>query len=158
MIDPYRLMKTVHIVGSTVLFGFGAGTAWYFWSAHLTRDAATIASVGRMVVRADWIFTGTSGIVQPASGLWLVFHAGYSPTESWLAATYALYLLAFACWVPVVGLQIRATRLAAAAAQMGTPLGTDYARTMRFWFLLGWPAFLGLLGVDRKSTSLNSRH
>src|SRR3546814_11934600 len=94
-----------------------------------------------MVVRADWIFTGTSGIVQPASGLWLVFHAGYSPTESWLAATYALYLLAFACWVPVVGLQIRATRLAAAAEHMGTPLGTDCYRKMRLWFLLVGPAF-----------------
>lgn len=147
MTDLYLLVKMLHIVSSTVLFGFGAGTAWYLWNAHLTRDPATIAAVGRMVVRADWIFTGTSGVVQPASGLWLAHHAGYSLTEPWLLATYALYALAFACWAPVVGLQIRAQRLAEAAARAGRPLGPDYERTMRLWFLLGWPAFLGLVGV-----------
>lgn len=145
--DLYLLTKWVHIVSSTILFGFGAGTAWYFWCAHLTRDAATIASVGRMVVRADWIFTGTSGVIQPASGLLLVHLVGYSLAESWLLASYALYVLAFACWAPVVVLQIRAQRLAQAAAKSGTPLGPDYDRAMLHWFVLGWPAFIGLMGV-----------
>lgn len=147
MIDAYLLVKWVHILSSTILFGFGAGTAWYLWNAHLTRDPATIAGVGRMVVRADWIFTGTSGLVQPASGILLAHLAGYSLAEPWLVVTYGLYALAFACWVPVVGLQIRAQRLAKAAAASGSPLGPDYARTMRLWFILGWPAFLGLIGV-----------
>jgi uncharacterized membrane protein len=145
--DAYFLAKTLHILSSTVLFGFGAGTAWYLWNAHLTRDPATIAAVGRMVVRADWIFTGTSGVVQPASGLWLVHLAGYSLTEPWLVVSYGLYLLAFLCWAPVVGLQIRAQRLAEAALRQGAALGADYDRTMRWWFALGWPAFLGLVGV-----------
>jgi uncharacterized membrane protein len=147
MIDLYLIAKWVHIISSTVLFGFGAGTAWYLWNAHLTRDPATIATVGKMVVRADWIFTGTSGIVQPASGLLLAHLTGYALTESWLVATYALYALAFICWVPVVGLQIKAQRLAQAASDAGQPLGPDYYRTMRLWFALGWPAFLGLMGV-----------
>jgi uncharacterized membrane protein len=145
--DLYMLVKWVHILSSTILFGFGAGTAWYFWNAHLTRDPATIASVGRMVVRADWIFTGTSGIVQPASGILLAYLAGYSLTEPWLLISYALYILAFCCWVPVVVLQIRARQLAQAAVDGGAALGPDYDRTMRLWFLLGWPAFIGLLGV-----------
>lgn len=145
--DPYLLVKWVHILSSTILFGFGAGTAWYFWNAHLTRDPATIASVGRMVVRADWIFTGTSGVVQPASGVALVYLSGYSLTESWLLVTYLLYILAFACWAPVVGLQIRAQRLAQKAAETGRPLDAGYHRAMRLWFLLGWPAFIALLGV-----------
>jgi len=145
--DLYLIVKTLHIISSTVLFGFGAGTAWYFWNAHLSRDPATIASVGRMVVKADWIFTGTSGIVQPASGLWLVHLAGYSLTEPWLVVTYGLYALAFICWAPVVRLQIKAQRLAESALQKNESLGPDYARTMHLWFLLGWPAFLGLVGV-----------
>jgi uncharacterized membrane protein len=143
----YLLLKWVHVLSSTVLFGFGAGTAWYLWSAHRTGDPATIASVGRMVVRADWIFTGTSGIVQPVSGLMLLHVLGYSLTESWVLASIALYLVAFACWVPVVGLQIRAQKLAQAALEHGAPLGDDYRRTMRTWFRLGWPAFLGLVAV-----------
>jgi len=69
----YLLVKWVHILSSTVLFGFGAGTAWYLWNAHRSGDPATIAS--------------------------------------------------------------------------GQPLGADYHRAMRLWFILGWPAFLGLTAV-----------
>jgi uncharacterized membrane protein len=145
--DFYLLVKWVHVLSSTVLFGFGAGTAWYLWNAHLTRDPATIASVGRMVVRADWIFTGTSGIAQPVTGLVLVHQAGWSLTAPWLIVTYGLYLLAFACWAPVVWLQIRAQRVAQHAADTGVPLSGEYFRAMRLWFLLGWPAFFGLACV-----------
>lgn len=147
MLDPYFLIKLVHILSSTVLFGFGAGTAWYFWNAHLTGEPATIASVGRMVVRADWLFTGSSGLLQPISGLALVHLAGWSLTESWLIVSYILYAVAFGCWVPVVWLQIKAQRLAQHAVETGTALGEDYRRTMRWWFALGWPAFLGLVVV-----------
>jgi uncharacterized membrane protein len=147
MIDPYLLVKWLHIVSSTVLFGFGAGTAYYFWAAHRTGDASIIAPVGRMVVRADWIFTGTSGIVQPVTGLALAHLSGIDLTESWLVLSYHLYALAFACWVPVVALQIKAQRLAQAASRTGAPLSAHYHRTMRLWFILGWPAFLGLLVV-----------
>jgi len=147
MIDPYLLLKWLHIISSTILFGFGAGTAYYFWAAHRTGDARVIASVGRMVVKADWIFTGTSGVVQPVTGLALAHLSGLDLTDSWLVATYHLYALALACWLPVVALQIKAQRLAETAAREGKPLGADYRRTMRLWFILGWPAFLGLIGV-----------
>ena len=145
--ELYLFVKWIHVLSSAVLFGFGAGTAWYLWNAHLTGDPATIARVGRMVVRADWIFTGSSGVVQPVSGIALAHLAGWSLTEPWLVVSYGLYLLAFACWAPVVGLQIKAQRLAQRAADSATALGPDYARAMRLWFVLGWPAFLGLLGI-----------
>jgi uncharacterized membrane protein len=145
--DLYFLLKWVHILSSTVLFGLGAGTAYYFWMAHLSRDARTIARVGSMVVTADWIFTGTSGVVQPLSGIALVLNAGYDLGASWLVATYLLYVLAFACWAPVVWLQIQARDLAAAAAKTDTALPAEYFRAMRLWFALGWPAFLGLVGI-----------
>lgn len=147
MMDLYLLVKWVHVLSSTMLFGFGAGTAWYMWNAHLTGHPPTIAQVGRMVVRADWIFTGTSGVVQPVSGIALAYFAGWPLTSLWLCLTYGLYAVAFACWLPVVWLQIRAQALAERAAQDGTALGEDYRRVMRWWFALGWPAFLGLLTV-----------
>jgi uncharacterized membrane protein len=143
--DLYLLVKWIHVLSSTILFGFGAGTAWYFWNAHLSGNPTTIATVGRMVVRADWIFTGSSGLLQPASGLALAIMAGWPLDAPWLIMAYAFYLLAFTCWVPVVWFQIRAQRLAEVSARNGTPLGEDYRRAMRWWFALGWPAFLGLL-------------
>ncbi|QPQ55176.1 DUF2269 domain-containing protein [Allosphingosinicella flava] len=147
MSDYYLLLKWVHILSSTILFGFGAGTAWYLWAAHRTGDPRIIASVAQIVVKADWIFTGTSGVVQPVSGVLLASASGYALNEGWLLLTYALYLLAFTCWAPVVALQIRARRLAEEAAREGTALDERYQRTMRLWFLLGWPAFLSLIAV-----------
>lgn len=142
--EHYFLLKWIHVLSSTVLFGFGAGTAWYMWNAHLSGDAGLIARIGRMVVRADWIFTGISGVLQPVSGLLLARTAGYGLGESWLVAAYGLYVLAFSCWVPVVWLQIRAQRLAEHAAQTKSTLGGEYHRVMRWWFALGWPAFVAL--------------
>ena len=120
----YALLKTVHIISSTVLFGLGAGTAFHMLATHLRGDVRAIASTARNVVLADWLFTSTSGVVQPASGLALVWLMGYPPLSSWLVATYLLYVLAGACWVPVVALQMRMERLATAAARSaGVPQG-----------------------------------
>ncbi|MBL8671198.1 MAG: DUF2269 domain-containing protein [Alphaproteobacteria bacterium] len=147
MSELYLPLKWLHVLSATVLFGTGLGTAFYMWSAHRTGDPRTIAAVGRMVVRADWIFTGTSGVLQPATGAALIWILGLPWDMPWLLVAYGLYALAFACWAPVVRLQIRAQRLAAAAAASGTPLPTAYHVTMRYWFILGWPAFLALLCV-----------
>jgi uncharacterized membrane protein len=117
------------------------------WNAHLTRDPAIIPPVARIVVRADWIFTGTSGLIQPLSGVALAHLAGWPLASPWLLVTYALYAIAFGCWVPVVRLQIRARDLAEQALRQGTGLGLDYHRTMVWWFILGWPAFLSLFAV-----------
>ena len=100
-----------------------------------------------MIFTGDWIFTGTSGIIQPISGLALAWLTGIPLTEPWLIVAYALYVIAFLCWLPVVWLQIKAQRLAQLAVETEMPLSQDYYRTMRYWFVLGWPAFLGLMVV-----------
>ena len=147
MSTAYIAVKWVHVVSSTVLFGFGAGSAWYFWAAHLTRDARTIAKVVRLVARTDIVVTGAAGIVQPASGLLLAWMSGIDLGAPWLIVAYHLYALAFACWVPVVWLQFRAAKLAQQAADGHGVLGDDYRKTVRLWFILGWPAFAALLIV-----------
>jgi uncharacterized membrane protein len=141
----YFTLKLIHTLSSTILFGTGLGTAYYFWTAHLSRDPRIIASVGRRVIVADWVFTGTSGLVQPLTGLLLARELGLSLDESWLVAAFALYVLAFSCWAPVVGLQIQATRLAEESVRTGEPLPAPYHALMRRWFLLGWPAFIALV-------------
>jgi uncharacterized membrane protein len=147
MIDPYQTLEWVHILSSTVLFGTGIGTAFQMWVAHLRGDPRAIAVVAGNVVLADWLFTLPAGIVQPATGLSLVFMAGIDPFDSWLVATYALYLLALGCWIPVVVLQMKARDLAVRAAARGDPLPPVYHAIMRRWFILGWPAFIALIIV-----------
>ena len=143
----YDLVKTVHILSATVLFGTGLGTAFHMWFAHRTGEPRTIAAVARNVVRADFWFTTPAVILQPASGLALIHLSGIDPTAAWLMATYGLYLLIGLCWLPVVWLQLRARDLAEAAVRNGHALPDAYHRAMRLWFGLGWPAFLGTMAI-----------
>ena len=145
--DSYLLAKYLHVLSSTVLFGTGIGTAFQMvWAMH-SRKPETIHSVASGVVLADWLFTTPAGIAQPLTGLWLVHLAGYSLTEPWLLVTYALYLLAFLCWAPVVWLQLRIRDLAGEALRAGLPLPKRALDWYKLWFALGWPAFAALTGV-----------
>lgn len=145
--DPYLLARWLHILSATVLFGTGIGTAFQMVWAMRTGKVETVHSVASGVVWADWLFTTPAGIVQPLTGLWLIHIAGYSLAEPWLVLTYALYGLAFVCWVPVVHLQIRIRDLAGEALASGQPLPDAARRLYRIWFALGWPAFGALTGV-----------
>ena len=58
-----------------------------------------------------------------------------------------LYVLIGCCWLPVAWLQMRMRDLAIAAASNDTPLGSVYQRYYNLWFVLGWPAFIGVLAV-----------
>lgn len=143
----YLVVKWVHVVSSTMLFGTGLGSAFYMFLTSLTRDVRAIAIVVRYVVIADWVFTTPTIVLQPASGLWLVYRAGFDLTSTWLAASIALYLLAGACWLPVVWMQIRMREMAADAVRGGTALPATYWRYLRTWVALGAIAFLSLVVV-----------
>src|SRR5215472_1298299 len=77
-------LKLVHIVSATVLFGTGLGTAFQMWAADRTCDARVIAAVAANVVRADLYFTTPAIIVQPLTGLSLLYSEGIDPFASWL--------------------------------------------------------------------------
>lgn len=143
----YELWKWLHVLSSTVLFGTGLGSAYYLFFASHTRDPRVVASVAGLVVWADWLFTTTTIIFQPVSGWYLAKLAGFPLLSPWLMWTYALYLLAGACWLPVVWIQIRMRDMAREAASRGSDLPPLYWRYLRYWVLLGIPAFVGLLVV-----------
>jgi len=143
----YDGLKLIHILSAAVLFGTGAGIAFFMVVAHRTGRTDVVAATARIVVLADFVFTTPAVIVQPLSGFALVFLQGYHPFEPWLVAAYGLYALIGACWLPVVAIQLRIRRLAEAAAVAGAPLPSAYDRLFRLWFLLGWPAFMGVLGI-----------
>ena len=139
--DDFLILKTVHILSATLLFGAGIGSAFHLYAAHLRGNIAGISVAARNVVLADWMFTTPSLIVQPASGIGLALMGGYDLLSSWLIVSYTLYGLAGACWVYVVGLQLHIARLSQAAALSGGALPAAYYRAIRRWFWSGWPAF-----------------
>lgn len=143
----YHLLKLAHIVGAAILFGTGIGIAWSMLMAHRSRDVAAIAHTARMVVIADMVFTLSAAIVQPLTGLFLAQVAGYSLGDFWIVASVALYLFVGCCWLPVLWLQKRMRDLAMQAKRNATSLPAQYDRYFRTWFMLGWPAFLAMIGI-----------
>lgn len=143
----YEIWKWLHVLSSTVLFGTGMGSAYYMFFASRTRDPRVVASVVGLVVWADWLFTTTTIVFQPLSGLFLARIAGFPLASPWLLWTYALYVLAGVCWLPVVWMQIRMRDLARHAVAEQTELPPLYWRYLRYWVLLGIPAFFALVIV-----------
>jgi uncharacterized membrane protein len=141
------LTKWLHIVSSTVLFGTGAGIAFFFVRAQRTRQPKIIAAVSREVVLADMIFTATAVVLQPVTGVALARMADYPLTAPWLVLSFALYGLVGCCWLPVVWLQTRMRDLAIGSAEHDLPLSAAYQRYYRWWLTLGCPAFIAVMVI-----------
>lgn len=141
------LLRWLHVVGATVLFGTGAGIAFFMLMAHLSRDARAIAHVAGTVVLADTVFTLTAVIAQPVTGILLARDIGWSLSEGWLLLSIALYVLTGVFWLPVVWIQIRLRDLARTAVNDGTALPDRYFRLFRIWFACGFPAFFAVATI-----------
>jgi uncharacterized membrane protein len=146
-VSLYLALKTLHVLGATVLFGTGAGIAFFMLMAHRTADAKLIAHTAGVVVIADLLFTATAVVLQPISGAALAMIAGYPMLGGWIGASLALYVLAGVCWLPVVWIQLRLRNLARKAAATGAPLPDAYHRLWRIWFALGVPAFTAVAAI-----------
>ena len=143
----YLFVKWLHVVSSTILFGTGLGSAYYMFFASRTRDVRAVAVIVRQVVTADWLFTATTGVLQPVTGLYLAYLANLPLASTWLMVSIVLYVVAMACWIPVVWIQIRMRDIARQAAISGEELPGIYWRYLRYWVALGIPAFVSLLIV-----------
>ena len=57
----YLIVKWLHVLSSTLLFGTGIGSAFYMLMACLHGDARIAYFIVRKVVIADWLFTVAAG-------------------------------------------------------------------------------------------------
>ncbi|PHQ78104.1 MAG: hypothetical protein COB66_09550 [Coxiella sp. (in: Bacteria)] len=143
----YEWLKIVHVISAAILFGTGMGTAFYMFYVNFSQDIDLIANATKQVVFADWVFTGSAGVLQAITGFSMIALKGYSLKLPWIYGSIIGYLIAGACWLPVVWLQIRCAQLASNAAASQQPLPKRYHTYFRMWWLLGIPAFLALVGV-----------
>ena len=141
----YLLIKVIHILSSTLLFGTGLGSAFYKWMADRGGDLHAMAKTNRTVVIADWLFTTPTVIIQPITGFWLVHILGFPLDQPWVVITVILYLIAGGCWLPVVWLQMQMARMAEEAVAAGSDLPPRFWRYHRIWTALGVPAFAGFV-------------
>ena len=138
----YILVKLVHILSATVLFGTGMGAAFFMLKAYLSRNEQAMKVTTNSVVMADWLFTTPAVVLQLVTGLWLTSRLSIAYDSPWFVAVISLYLFVGLCWVPVVWIQIRIRNLIAD----GRPR-EDYRKLMRAWMALGVPAFAAVLGI-----------
>lgn len=143
----YLALKFVHVIGVAVLLGTGAGIAFFMLVAHLRGNPVVIAGVARIVVLADFFFTATAVVIQPITGVLLIWHVGYSFWEGWIVLSILLYGVTGVFWLPVVWMQMRMRDLAEAAVRAGEPLPPAYYRLFRWWFAFGIPAFAAVIAV-----------
>jgi uncharacterized membrane protein len=143
----YLVVKWLHVLSSTVLFGTGLGSAFYMFFTNRSGDVRAIAIVARRVVAADWLFTTPTAIVQPVTGFWLLHLSGLPWTAGWVIWSLVLYVIAGACWLPVVWIQIRMAQMAERAAGAGEALPARFWRYHKVWTALGWPAFIAFIAI-----------
>jgi uncharacterized membrane protein len=143
----YLIVKWLHILSSTVLFGTGIGSAYYMLFTSLTRDAHAVASVVRLVVIADWVFTTTTIVLQPLTGFYMIHLMGYPLSSPWILWSIVLYFVAGAAWLPVVWMQIKMRDLARSAAASRSELPRQYWTFLKWWTSLGFVAFGALVVV-----------
>lgn len=145
--NPYLIIKTIHIISSTILFGTGLGIAFFMFRSNFTDNLHEVYFAARNTVLADTIFTLPAVIIQPVTGFWLIHLVGYSWHSTWLVWTYIIYIIAGICWLPVVWIQIQLKNISRECIANNQPLPARYHKLFKTWFILGWPAFVGLVIV-----------
>lgn len=145
--ELYLLVKLIHILSATILFGTGAGIAFFMWQADRSGNITVMARVARHVVRADLWFTTPAVVIQPLTGFWLMHMLGLPWSTPWIVVSLVLYLLVGCVWIPVVFIQMRVATIAARLAETGQPPPESLKRAMRWWYSLGWPAFISVLVI-----------
>ncbi|MGW8389601.1 DUF2269 family protein [Pseudoduganella sp. HUAS MS19] len=143
----YLIVKWLHILSSTLLFGTGIGSAWYLLFAVISKNVQAIAVVTRILVIADWLFTGVTMIAQLVTGFYLIHLAGYPLETPWIRWSIVLYVVALLCWLPVVWLQVKMRDMAAESMRQAAPLPARFWRYFRAWVVLGIPAFFAFIAV-----------
>ncbi|MBO9408681.1 DUF2269 domain-containing protein [Shimia sp. R9_1] len=142
-----ELLRFAHVIGATVLFGTGAGIAFFMVMSHRSRDPALIAHVAGIVVIADTIFTATAAVAQPITGSLLAMSLGWSLSEPWIMLSLALYVFVGLFWLPVVWMQLKMRDLAIVARDANAPLPERYFQLYRWWFAFGFPAFFAVIAI-----------
>jgi uncharacterized membrane protein len=66
--EIYFIVKVLHILSSTILFGTGIGIAFFMFRSYFTNDLHEKLYAARSTVIADYLFTFPAAIAQPITG------------------------------------------------------------------------------------------
>lgn len=150
MIDGLTLLKVAHILSAAVILGTGFGIAFFTWfgyrSALRTGEIGVLRATLRLTVVADTWLTAPAVVFQAASGIALMRLFDWPLVSPWSIAVGSLFLVAGACWLPVLKLQVLLRDEAGRAASVDA-LPAHFQVLFRWWFVLGVPAFAAVIAI-----------
>jgi uncharacterized membrane protein len=150
VIDGLTLLKVAHILSAAVILGTGFGIAFFTWfgyrSALRSGKIEVLRATLRLTVIADNWLTAPAVAFQAASGVALMLAFGWPLVSPWSIAVWSLFLLAGACWLPVLKLQVLLRDEAGRAASV-VALPAHFHVLFRWWFALGVPAFAAVIAI-----------
>ena len=142
--------KTAHILSAAVLFGTGAGIAFFCWFGyrHAVRsgDIGALRSTLRLTVVADACLTAPAVLFQAVSGIALMILLGWPLMSPWAVTVWSLFAFTGACWLPVVWIQIAQMR-EANRVMSTTELSDGFHSRFKLWFALGIAAFSAVVVI-----------
>ena len=143
-------LKAAHVLSAAVIFGTGLGIAFFTWfgyrSAMRSGALEALRSTMRLTVIADACLTAPAVAFQAVSGVMLMNVQGWPMVSAWSIAVWSLFLLAGACWLPVLVIQSRLAR-ASRQAPSTAALPPGFHRMFRWWFALGTVAFAAVIAI-----------
>lgn len=141
MLSLIPVVKAVHVLSATIFFGAGLMSAFWKFRGDTSGDLRVVDWAQKQVVFADWLFTVPSGVVSPATGVYLVMAYGLPWSTWWVLASIGGYVAAMVLWLPAAWIQLELRKLTAVALAQNTPLPPRFHQLNKVWLALGVPAF-----------------
>lgn len=139
------LLKTLHILSASILFGTGLGIAFFCYRGLKDAETPVRYFATRTTVLADYVFTLPAVIIQPVTGIWMAKLANYELSELWLSISIALYSVASITWFATLFVRRNLRNMAKEALQTGQQPPAAFTRTMRLWTMLSMAALIDLI-------------
>ncbi len=144
----YIILKIVHIIGSTYLFGAGTATALLIYRSYLLHRKGKIgkSELGfalNHAVHTDWFFTLLAGIIQLITGVSLSLITGIPLLGGWLLEAWILFFCVALFWSLAAYLQLQMQRVLREKSDLDMEVG--YRKLIRYWVLPGIPSFVFMI-------------
>ena len=143
----YPILKLVHIMSATILFGGGIFAALLGTIVFGSKKVKVIAEVGPHIVKVEFYLTILSALAQIITGLWMASIAGFPVLTGWLGWASILFVspvfagsLVFGCsiaWLIFPGRLSRQTQ--------NYPL--NIMRYLKIGLFLGLPSTAAMIGI-----------
>lgn len=136
----YQVIKLIHIISTTIMFGTGLGSAFYLFYTYKFSKFSTLKDVLNIVIIADYIFTIPSVILQLTTGLLLSYFLGLFSSK-WFLIVLILSFIVFGLWIKAVFLQLKMKK----TLKCENELNHKFHKQMMEWIFLGILAFFGTM-------------